>query len=60
MREVIRKIGCSCNTCGKSVHSTKHFIADDGRILCYKCRKKEKARPMNSKHIVSPLGLKNK
>ena len=34
----------SCCECKKAVHQ-KHFTSEDGRILCYKCRIKEKARP---------------
>ena len=34
----------SCHNCGKMLRKN-HFVAEDGRILCYKCRKKEKAKP---------------
>lgn len=36
-------IGCSCYECHKPVRSVRHFVADDGRILCYKCRERLKA-----------------
>jgi len=36
------KIGYSCYECKKPVRQ-KHFTSEDGRILCYKCRIKEKA-----------------
>lgn len=50
-------IGCSCNTCKKKVPSTKHFTSVDGRILCYRCRTKEKAKPAVN-GFVSALGVK--
>jgi hypothetical protein len=46
-----------CSTCHKILHSIKHFTTEDGRILCYKCRIKEKAKPAN-KSFVSALGIK--
>ena len=51
-------IQCSCNTCGGKVHSTKHFTSEDGRILCYICRVKEKAKPATD-GFVSALGVKD-
>jgi DNA-directed RNA polymerase subunit RPC12/RpoP len=42
------KIIYICATCKKYVRK-KHFTAIDGRILCYKCRIKEKVLPMKSK-----------
>ena len=40
-----KSIGCSCYNCKRPVRPIKHFVAQDGRILCHKCRKKEKAIP---------------
>jgi len=51
-------IGCGCYICKRIVHSIKHFTAEDGRILCYKCRTKEKAKPANLSSFKSELGLK--
>jgi hypothetical protein len=46
-----------CNTCKIPVRK-KHFTSEDGRILCYKCRIKEKAKPANSNSFKSDLGVK--
>ena len=51
------KLKCGCHTCKKILHYTKHFTADDGRILCYKCRTKEKAKPAIGS-FTSVLGIK--
>lgn len=56
----VKNIGCCCYKCKKTVHSVKHFTAEDGRILCYKCRIKEKAKPANTKAFVSVIGVKDK
>lgn len=45
----------SCYKCGKRIRQ-KHFTADDGRILCYECRKKEKAKPADTTNFKSALG----
>lgn len=52
-------IGYCCNECKKKVHSIKHFTAEDGRILCYKCRTKEKAKPANFNSFKSTIGNGN-
>jgi recombinational DNA repair protein (RecF pathway) len=54
---VMNKIACSCYVCKKKLHQ-KHFTAEDGRILCYKCRTKEKAMPANNRSFKSVLGIK--
>ena len=51
------KIRYGCSTCQKAVRK-KHFTAEDGRILCYECRKKEKAKPADKESFRSALGIK--
>lgn len=36
-------IGCSCCECHHPVRPVRHFVADDGRILCRTCRMRLKA-----------------
>jgi hypothetical protein len=52
------KLSVCCHACHKKLHYTKHFTSEDGRILCYKCRTKEKAKPA-TKAFKSALGVKN-
>ena len=52
-----KSIPCSCHTCHMPVRPEKHFTSEDGRILCYKCRRKEKVRPANTNTFVSALGV---
>jgi hypothetical protein len=54
----LQQIGYYCYVCEKPVRRVKHFTAEDGRVLCYKCRVKEKAKPANSKGFVSAIGIK--
>lgn len=52
-----KKTNYCCHSCKKKVRQ-KHFTAEDGRILCYKCRTKEKAVPANDTKFKSTLGIK--
>lgn len=50
-----KKTSYCCHSCKKKVRQ-KHFTAEDGRILCYKCRTKEKAVPADNNSFKSELG----
>jgi len=38
-----KHIGCSCFECHHPVRPIRHFVADNGKILCRKCRIRLKA-----------------